>query len=391
MRKSVVLLLFFFFLVRLCAVEVKSVSAVAEDSWATLTPMPTARSMLGVAVVDGKIYAIGGISGTQNILGTNEVYDPKTNTWSSKTPMPTHRHSFGISVFQNKIYCIGGATTIKSDGYVTNVNEVYDPTTDTWENKTSMPNPRSHLEATNVGNKIYLIGGQGRGDPRMFIVKNYTSLNEVYDPATDAWTTKTPIPNATAYYASALVDDKIYVMGGEGRSVSGLIYLNQVYDVKTDVWSLAAAVPGTILNGAVAGATTGENAPKLIYVIGGYYGITDPNKPYNYTNQVYNPKNNSWSFAAYMPIENYHYSVVVFDDMLYVIGGSSLNNTVPYAYNLRYTPIGYGTPDTSTPSPSPEPRQTGSFPILTVVVVSTVVVAVGAGLLVYFRKHRRQS
>jgi hypothetical protein len=126
-------------------------------------------------------------------------------------------------------------------------------------------------------------------------------------------------------------------------------------------------------------------------VIGGYYGITDPSKPYNYTNQVYNPKNNSWSFATYMPIENYHYSVAVFDDMLYVIGGSSSSNTVPYTYNLQYTPIGYGTPDTSTPSASPEPRQTESFPILTVAVVSTVIVAIAAaGLLVYFKKRKHE-
>jgi N-acetylneuraminic acid mutarotase len=389
MRKTGVLLLVLFFLMGLCAAEVKSASAFAEDSWMSLAPMPTARSMSGVAMVDGKIYAIGGISGTQNILGTNEVYDPKTNTWSSKTPMSTPRCSFGIAVFQNKIYCIGGATTIRSDGYVTDVNEVYDPSTDTWENRTSMPNPRSDLEANTIGDKIYLIGGQGRPDPRMFIVKNYTSLNEVYDPATDSWTTKTPIPNATAYYASAMVDDKIYVMGGEGRSGSGIWYLNQVYDAKTDSWSLAAPVPGTILNGAVAGATTGVNASKLIYVIGGYFGITDPSKPYNYTNQVYNPKNNSWSFATYMPIKNYHYSVAVFNDMLYVIGGSSLTNTVPYAYNLQYIPIGYGTPDTSTPSPSPEPKQTESFPILTVAVISTAaVVAVGAGVLVYFRRRK---
>ena len=389
MRKSVVLLLLLFLLMGLCAVEVKSASAVAEDSWVSLIPMPTARSMLGVAVVDGKIYAIGGISGTQNILGTNEVYDPETNTWTSKTPMPTPRYSFGIAVFQNKIYCIGGATHVKSDGYVTNVNEVYDPSTDTWENRTSMPNPRSDLEATTVGNKIYLIGGLARGDPRMFIVKNYTSLNEVYDPSTDSWTTKTPIPNATAYYASAVVDDKIYVMGGEGRSTSGILYVNQVYDAKTDTWSLAAPVPGTILNGAVAGATTGMNASTLIYVIGGYYGLTDPSKPYNFTNQVYSPKNDTWSFATYMPIENYHYSVAVFDDLLYVIGGSSLSNTVPYAYNLRYTPIGYGTPEASTPSPSPEPRQTEFPPILTVAVVSTVVVAIVAGLLVYFRRRSK--
>ena len=109
-----------------------------ENSWETMAAMPTARSGVGVAVVDGKIYAIGGTSGTQNKLGTNEVYDPETNTWSSKTPMPTPRVNFGIAVFQNKIYCIGGGTSVKSDGYVTNVNEVYDPSTDTWENRTSI-------------------------------------------------------------------------------------------------------------------------------------------------------------------------------------------------------------------------------------------------------------
>ena len=34
-----------------------------QSSWNPLTPMPTARGELGVAVVDGKIYAIGGSSG----------------------------------------------------------------------------------------------------------------------------------------------------------------------------------------------------------------------------------------------------------------------------------------------------------------------------------------
>jgi N-acetylneuraminic acid mutarotase len=368
------------------ALIVQKVVAV-ENSWETMAAMPTARSVLGVAVVDGKIYAIGGYNG-KSYLGTNEVYDPTTNTWETKTPMPTPRINFGIAVFQNKIYCIGGGTPVKSDGYVTSVNEVYDTATDTWENRTSMPNPRSNLEANSVGDKIYLIGGQGRGDPRMFIVKNYTSLNEVYDPATDSWITETPIPNATANYASAVFDDKIYVIGSEGRSISGILYLNQVYDTKTDMWSLAAPVPGTILNLAVAGATTGANAPKLIYVIGGYYGKTaDFDKPWNYTNQVYNPKNDSWSFADYIPVEEIHYAVAVVDDMLYAVGGASDNNTIPYAYNLRYTPIGYGIPDTSTPSP-PESQQTEPFPTILVITFTALVIVMGVALLDYFKKRK---
>jgi len=102
-----------------------------EDSWATKAPMQQARSGLGVAAVNGKIYAIGGsnasgfapsipgsaVLGNRDIgghLGTNEEYDPETDTWTYKASMPTPRIVFATAVYQNKIYCIGGKT---SDGY----------------------------------------------------------------------------------------------------------------------------------------------------------------------------------------------------------------------------------------------------------------------------------
>jgi len=131
------------------------------------------------------------------------------------------------------------------------------------------------------------------------------------------------------------------------------------------------------------------NAPKLIYVIGGYYGKTaDFDKPWNYTNQVYNPKNDSWSFAENMPVENAFYAVAVVDDMLYAVGGASDNNIIPHAYNLRYTPIGYGTPDTSTPSPSPKPQQTEPFSTPLVIASVATVAVIIIGLLVYFKKRK---
>jgi hypothetical protein len=81
-----------------------------EESWTTLAPMPTARRQFGVAVVDGKIFAIGGNDGNyQRYLDTNEMYDPTTNTWSEKARMPTPRIDFGIAVYENKIYVLGGA------------------------------------------------------------------------------------------------------------------------------------------------------------------------------------------------------------------------------------------------------------------------------------------
>ncbi len=78
---------------------------------APANPMPTARQALGAAVVDGKIYAIGGANSTE-ILGSNEEFDPVTSIWTEKTPMPTPLADFfGTSVFDGKIYCMGGIET----------------------------------------------------------------------------------------------------------------------------------------------------------------------------------------------------------------------------------------------------------------------------------------
>ena len=183
-----------------------------ENSWKTMADMPTSRSGLGVAVVNGKIYVIGGTGGG-GYLNTNEEYDPATNTWATKKPMPTPRASFGIAVYQNKIYCIGGG--VDSFEGVTGVNEVYDPLTDTWTTKPSMPTAREFLCANVVNGKIYLIGGSKPFNPNdpSFV----PNINEVYNSATDSWTTKTPPPVNVSNYASAVVNNKIYVIGGSVR------------------------------------------------------------------------------------------------------------------------------------------------------------------------------
>ena len=87
----------------LCLVSTLPLVRATEGSWTTLEPMSNSRHWLGAAVVDGKIYAIGG--GT----GANEMYDPETDTWTTKASMPTRRYNFGIAVYQDKIYVFGGS------------------------------------------------------------------------------------------------------------------------------------------------------------------------------------------------------------------------------------------------------------------------------------------
>ena len=95
---------------------------------------------MGTAVVDGKIYVIGGLKNETSPLNVLEVYDPVTDSWDAKTPMPTARGTFGCAAVDGKIYAIGG-------GVVGSINqsivEVYDPVTDSWDTKTPMPTARS--------------------------------------------------------------------------------------------------------------------------------------------------------------------------------------------------------------------------------------------------------
>lgn len=302
--------------------NITSVKA-AEDSWTTMEPMPTARSGLSVAFVDGKIYAIGGSDGNSQ-LDTNEMYDPATNTWVSKQPMPTARGRFGITVFENKIYVMGGADV---NGH-TDANEVYDPATDTWEIKASMPaGGRSELAVNAVNGKIYAIGGFFLG---IFWIPS--NLTEVYDPVTDTWTTKTEIPTAVYSCTSAVVDNKIYLIEN-GRSTT-VPCLNQIYDTETDTWSIGQPLP-TRAVGAAAVATTGVYAPKRIYVIGGGDLFT-----YD-LNQIYDPATDTWTTGTAMPTPRQHLGVVVLNDMLYAIGGYQIESDARVSNNEQYTPSDY--------------------------------------------------
>jgi N-acetylneuraminic acid mutarotase len=341
--------------------------------------MGLAKTGFGVGVVNDKIYVIGGhpYGSTEFTIDDVSVYDPSTDQWRSKQHMPGPLAWFGTAVYQNEIYVIGGAwfmsDSLKNDVWV------YDPAADAWTTKASMPTPRAEVQANMVNSKIYVIGGRET-------TSSVADVNEVYDPVTDTWTTKTPIPTPVTQYASAVVDGKIYVIGGwtfaANSTSTSWVDLNQIYDPETDTWSLGTPIPEGVR--ANAGATTGVMAPKRIYVIGD--GL----------NQVYNPSNDSWSVDEPIPNSAHRLTnfadaeIAVVNDQLYALGGVYKDaNGNGYSVNEQYTPIGYGTPDLSTPSPSPKPEQNNPFPT-TLVIASVIAVAVlGGGLLVYFKKRKR--
>ena len=313
-----------FILCALISMSVPLVTAV-EDSWVTLESMPTARHAFGVAVVDGKIYAMGGYVNSR-FSNLNEMYDPKTDTWITRTQMPKPRSDFGIAVYQDRIFIVGGFGYIYGGvpGFV-EATDVYDPETDTWDTRASIPTPREDLCANVVDNKIYLIGGN------VYVGAAWPSLcnkNEVYDPETDTWDTKTPLPNyrglASAYLDSALVDDKIYVISQ--TELDSTVPFNQLYDPETDTWSSGTMMP-TLVSFFSAVATSGEFAPKRIHVLS------------RNTHQIYDPETDVWTNGTPMLTPRSCVGVAVVNDELYAIGGYNGGNDL--AVNEKYTPTEY--------------------------------------------------
>jgi len=355
------------------------------DFWLSKAPMQVARGSLGVATLNSKIYAIGGMPGSSRLaVGTNEEYDPDTDEWTFKASMPTPRSSFGIAVYQDRIYCIGGLANADPDMYspvVSGVNEVYDPVRDSWETKASMPTPMRSVQANVIGDNIYVVCGG-------------SNLTWAYDPVADSWTSKAPIP-VTAYagqdYYAAVVDGELYVIGE---------YFHEVYAPSSDRWSSRAQ---SFVYAGSGGATTGVKAPKRIYIFGADRWWWDLSLP-GFAGKSYDPKTDSWTSCTAMPTGRVGFGVAIVNDKLYAIGGYTPkigNNVAVSAANEQYWPFGYGTPDLSSPSPlptasptlspsqSPESQPSEPFPTVLVATASGVSVAIiGVGLLVYFKKRK---
>jgi N-acetylneuraminic acid mutarotase len=187
---------------------VQQVTAVEMEAgtWTQKADMPTARYIAGSAVVDGKIYVIGGAPVYLGITAVVEEYDPAADTWTRRADMPTARQGIRAAAVDGIIYAIGGWESSADDDWASSV-EAYDPTTDTWTEKADMPTDRSISAIAVVDGIIYVIGGYGDNNETLSVV-------EAYDPATDTWTRKADMPTARRRAAACVVDGRIYVFAG---------------------------------------------------------------------------------------------------------------------------------------------------------------------------------
>jgi len=231
------------------------------DTWTTNASMPTVRAYIGMGIANGKFYAIGGYTAGDSYDDGNEEYDPASNTWTVKAPMSQARNMVGVGVVSNIVYVIGGVTGGPGTEQETAKVEAYNPVANAWAPHmalSQMPTARHALTVAVVNNKIYAFGGIANG--------TYMNANEMYDPSSNTWTKKAPLPTARSAPSAVLMNGKVYVVGG--GVPSGSTAVNEVYDPVNDIWSTVAPMK-TARGFFGAGAVNGK-----IYAIGGSIGPT---------------------------------------------------------------------------------------------------------------------
>ncbi len=305
----------------------------AENSWTMLAPLPSPRGYTGAVAANDKIYAIGGVNAggidqpPAQGLKRNEEYSPSTNTWTEKASMPTGRYSLAITEYQGKVYCIGGLAnkTMFGTDLALGTNEIYDPRTDTWTDAAPLPNPIAGASANSANDKIYVIGeglnqvydpaknswttgspppnslGLGFGsavvDDKIYVIT--LNSTQIYNPKTDTWNTGSAIPtnpmrgndfSRTPIAATKGVDapKKIYVLGE----------YSQAYDPQTDSWTSVSAM---LVPQAYCGITVLNDT---IFTVGGAYNPTDlPHSPFAplQTTELFTPLGSKYATATPAP------------------------------------------------------------------------------------------
>ncbi|XP_078594426.1 kelch-like protein 14 isoform X1 [Branchiostoma floridae x Branchiostoma japonicum] len=257
-----------------------------KRAWVPLTVMPYKTGHQCVAVINNFLFVAGGEDrwDPEGKYSVNSVsrYDPRFNTWLQVAPMNERRSCFYMGSVDGHLYSIGGRN---ADGYVASV-ECYSPDKNEWKHVTNMEKPCAAHAGTVCDGKIFISGGAVYGD--------FVNTMSTYDPTENQWDNKAVMGTKRAHHTMATVRDKIYVIGGNHTKGNQCIdvLIVESYCPEDNTWSTVAP----IMEGR-----TGPGIAVLdrkVFVVGGY---SWNDGQYQTTVQCYNTEDDKWDYEGELP------------------------------------------------------------------------------------------
>ncbi len=239
--------------------------AAAIPAWTSenLAPMPTGLNAGDAVFLKGKVYIPGGINSAVMLSPLHFAYEIASNTWTTVAEPPSAAYLYALAADSSRgvYYLTGGIATTTSTVGTTTVRS-YDPSTNTWADLPPMSTARYGHEAALIEGKLYVVGGVGPSG-------GLTS-GEVYDFETKKWSPIAPLNRARIHAVNFVGKDPAgnplwFVVGGE-ETATGALLGTEVYDVRNNRWialdnSFTLFTPRSRMGGAVLGGS--------FYAVGG--------------------------------------------------------------------------------------------------------------------------
>lgn len=178
-----------------------------------------------------------GDTGVDRVL----IYSPADDAWRDGPIIPEDRRrgAAGAVLVDGMIYIAGGATDGHRGGHTAWLDRL-DPATGQWTRLADAPRTRDHISIAHIDGKIIMAGGRNSrfGQPGVSGFADTIEETDVYDIATDTWTTleDAPIPTPRAGAMAAAMDGRVYIIGGESGSQSSAHAETEVLDVAAERW-----------------------------------------------------------------------------------------------------------------------------------------------------------
>jgi N-acetylneuraminic acid mutarotase len=277
----------------------------ATNAWSKTAPMLVKRTgHAAVPLPDGRVFVAGGYFVSWGVLGPKwhvlrkaETYNPATNTWTAAALMKTARTGHTVTrLADGRVLVAGGMAWMYENirPYCMALAEIYDPATNVWTSAGSMTAGRCGQTATLLPDgRVLVAGGWSR-------VATYTT--DIYDPVTNTWSATGSMTQARTTHGAALLQDGRVLVAGPDAS-------GEIWDPATGAWT-----PTTPLAAAHAGSPLVALEDGTVLVCGGAGYLSSAER--------YDPLTATWSPAAPMSVGRAYFGAVrMLDGRVIVAGG----------------------------------------------------------------------
>jgi hypothetical protein len=207
----------------------------AANVWLRRRDLPAPGRDFAVAALGGKVFVAGGLDAVGRSLRQLWEYDPAADAWTERAGLRTARSSFALVACQGWLYALGGLRDSAFGKCVTGRSEAYDPVTDTWRARRPLPRRVCAPGGAALGERISLVGGERRAFWGRW-GRLLTGEHHQYDPVADRWLRRrAPLPSPRRYPRLVEVYGRLFAVGGE--AALGWLVAVDGFDPAGDEWA----------------------------------------------------------------------------------------------------------------------------------------------------------